>query len=213
MQLRQLHPVAESHAMRRSHQHFVVDLEVLDEDVEHAPRHAFLDLEQGWRAVPQLAQALVDRFEQVVGFVFLNHHVGVADDAEDVRALDGRAGEQRLDVGADDVFDEDEGDAVAGERRRQRDEARQHRRQLDARELGTALVLDRHREVLAAVRDVRETDARDRRPAASAPARARAGSTPPGSAATASEYSVGSRNLMPCAASSGLSASFQHRAC
>ena len=75
--------------------------------------------------MPQLAQALVDRFEQVVGFVLLDHHVGVADDAEDVRALDGGAWKQRLDVGADDVFDEGEGDAVAGERRRQRDEARQ----------------------------------------------------------------------------------------
>ena len=108
MQLHELHPVAESQAMRRAHQHFVVDFEVLDEDVEHAPRHALFDLEQGRRAVPELAQALVDGFEQVVGLVFLNHHVGVADDAEDMRALDRRAREQRLDVGADDVFDEHE---------------------------------------------------------------------------------------------------------
>ena len=78
--------------MRGPHQHVVVYFEVLHEDVEHAPRHPLLDLEQGWRAVPQLAQPLIDGLEQVVGLVFLDHHVGVADDAEDVRALDRRAG-------------------------------------------------------------------------------------------------------------------------
>ena len=105
--------------MRGAHQHVVVDLEVLDQDVEHAPRHPLVDLQQRRRAVPQLAQALVDGLEQIVGLVFLNHHVGVADDAEDVRALDRRAREERLDVGADDVLEEHERRATAGQRRRQ----------------------------------------------------------------------------------------------
>ncbi len=46
MQLRQLHPVAEAHAVVASHDHVLVDLEVLDEDVEDALGHAFIDLEQ-----------------------------------------------------------------------------------------------------------------------------------------------------------------------
>ena len=110
----ELHPVAEPDAMRGAHQHLVVYFEVLHQDVEDAPRHPFLDLEEGGRAVPQLAQPLIDGFEKVVGLVFLDHHVGVADDAEHVRALDRRAREERLDVGAHDVLDEDEGGAAAG---------------------------------------------------------------------------------------------------
>ncbi len=142
--------------MRGPHQHVVVYFEVLHQDVEHAPRHPLLDLEQGRRAVPQLAQPLIDGFEQVVGLVFLDHHVGIADDAEDVRALDDRAREERLDVGAHDVLDEHERGAAAGKRRGELDEAWKHGRKLDARELRASLVLDRDREVLAAVGDVRE---------------------------------------------------------
>ena len=46
--------------------------------------------------------------EQVVGLVLLDHDVGVADDAEEVRALHLRAGKQGLHVGADDVLEERE---------------------------------------------------------------------------------------------------------
>ena len=60
-------------------------------------------------------QAAVDGLEQVVGLVLLDLEVGVADDAEQVRALDLRAGEQLLDVGADHVLEEDERrDRLAG---------------------------------------------------------------------------------------------------
>jgi hypothetical protein len=51
-----------------------------------------VDLQQRQRAVAQLLQAAVHRLEQVVGLVLLDDHVGVADDAEQVRALDLRAG-------------------------------------------------------------------------------------------------------------------------
>ena len=61
-------------------------------------RHVGFDLQQRQRAVAQLLQAAVDGLEQVVGLVLLDHHVGVADDAEQVRAFDLRAGEQLLDV-------------------------------------------------------------------------------------------------------------------
>ena len=75
--------------------------------VKHAPRHVGFDLQQRQRAVAQLLQAAVDRLEQVVGLVLLDHHVGVADDAEQVRAFDLRAREELLDVAADHVLEED----------------------------------------------------------------------------------------------------------
>ena len=68
-------------------QHVLVDLEVLDEDVEHASWHALVDLKHRRKAVSQLAKALVHRLQQVVGFVLLDHHVGVAHDAENVAPL------------------------------------------------------------------------------------------------------------------------------
>ena len=52
-----------------------------------------LDLQQRDRAVPELLQAAFDGLEQVVGLVLLDLEVGVADDAEQVRALDLRARE------------------------------------------------------------------------------------------------------------------------
>ena len=98
VQLRERVPVAEPHPLGGAHDDVLVDLEVLDQDVQHAPRHVGFDLQQRQRAVAQLLQAAVDRLEQVVGLVLLDHHVGVADDAEQVRAFDLRAGEQLLDV-------------------------------------------------------------------------------------------------------------------
>ena len=92
----------------RPHDDVVGDLEVLDQDVEHARRHVRFDLQQRDRAVAQLLQAAVDRLEQIVRFVLLDLQVGVAHDAEQVRALHLRAGKQLLDVGADDVLEEHE---------------------------------------------------------------------------------------------------------
>ena len=136
MDLRQLHPVAEPEAVRRAENDVVGDLEVLGEDVEDARRHVGVDLQQRDRAVAQLLQAAVDGLEQVVGLVLLDLEVGVADDAEQVRALHLRAREELLHVGADDVFEEDEGLPVARRATlRQLDEPRQHVRHLHAREL------------------------------------------------------------------------------
>ena len=117
MQLGERAPVAEPHPIRGAHHHIVFDLEVLHQDVEDAPRHVRLDLQQRQRAVAQLLEAAIHRLQQVVGLVFLDHHVGVADDAEEVRALDLRAGEELLDVAANDVFEEHErGAAGCGDR-------------------------------------------------------------------------------------------------
>ena len=67
-----------------------------------------VDLQQRDRAVPQLLQAAVDGLEQVVGLVLLDLEVGVANDAEQMRALHLRSGEELLHVRVDDVLEEDE---------------------------------------------------------------------------------------------------------
>ena len=75
-----------------------------------------VDLQQRDRAVAELLQAAVDGLEQVVGLVLLDLEVGVANDAEQVRALHLRAREELLHVRVDDVFEEDEGLPVARRR-------------------------------------------------------------------------------------------------
>jgi uncharacterized protein YifE (UPF0438 family) len=73
-----------------------------------------------------------------------------------VRALDVGAREQLVDVRADDVLDEGEGEPIASHRFGNADESRQHVGDLDARELRPVAVPDDDREVLAQVRDERE---------------------------------------------------------
>ena len=126
MKPRELRPVAEPETILRSQDDLVADLEVLGEDVEDARRHAGLDVQQRDRAAPELPQAAIDALEQVVGFVLFDLEIRVADDAEQIRALDLRAREELLDVGANDVLDEDEVvPPCRTDRLRQRDEARQ----------------------------------------------------------------------------------------
>ena len=66
------------------------------------------------RAVPELLEAPIDRLEQIVGAVFLDLHVGVADDAEEVRARRRRGPGKRLaQIQPHDVLEKREGVAVA----------------------------------------------------------------------------------------------------
>ena len=88
MQACEPRPVSKPHALRRANDDIVADLEVFDQDVEDAARHVLLDLKQRQRAVAQLLETTVDGFEKVVRLVFLDHHVGVPDDAEQMGALD-----------------------------------------------------------------------------------------------------------------------------
>ena len=125
--------------------------------IRHPARHVLFDLKQGERTIAQLLEAPVDGFEQVVGFVLLNHHVGVADDAEQVRAFDVCARKQLLDVAADHIFEKHIGRAsVRREVFGNRNEPGQHPRHFYARELGAAAVPDAHRQIHAQVRDVRK---------------------------------------------------------
>jgi hypothetical protein len=68
-----------------------------------------------------------------------------------VRVEELGAGEQLGEVFPDDVFEEGERVRTARDAIGQAHEARQHRRDLDARKLRAAVVLDGHGEVLAFV--------------------------------------------------------------
>ena len=111
-------------------------------------------------AAPELLEAAIDRLQQVVGPVFLQLHVGIAEDAEQVRAGDVEAREELGEIHPHDVFEKDERVPAAGHGAGQRDEARQDVGNLHARELRPPLMPDRDRQILAAIRDERERMAR-----------------------------------------------------
>ena len=94
---------AKSEAVGAAHHDVVVDLEVLDEDVEHAPRHVGFDLQQRRRAVAQLLEAAGRRVSsRSSASSSCDHHVGVANDPEEMRARAPRCpGNSSRDVCAD----------------------------------------------------------------------------------------------------------------
>src|SRR5262245_14064434 len=107
MKPRELRPVAEANTILRPQNDLVADLEVLGQDVEDARRHPGLDVQQRDGAAPELTQAAVDALEQIVGFVLFDLEVRIADDSEQIRALDLGSGEELLDIRADDILNED----------------------------------------------------------------------------------------------------------
>ena len=115
-------------------------------------RHRPLDLEPDRLAEAPAAELLLDRQEQVVGLVLLDREVGVARDPEEVVLLDLHPGEQRVEVGLDDLVDQDEA------RRLDLEQARQDLRDLDPREpaLAGLRVAQPDRDRQAERRDVRE---------------------------------------------------------
>ncbi len=153
---RELHPIAKAEPVREPKDRVLLDLKVVDQDVQHAPRHRGLSLQHRQRAVPALAEPLVHRLEQIVGFVFLDDEVGIADHAKEVGAFHIGTGKQRLHVGPHRVFKPDEGLAVRREVRRQQQEPRQHVGQLHTREFRPAAMFDDDRQILAEIRNVRE---------------------------------------------------------
>ena len=155
VQLGQGVPVAKAQPLGGARDHVFANLEVFDQDAQHALGHVGFDVQQRQRAMAQLLEAAVDGFEQVVGLVLLDHHVGVADDPEEVRAFHLGAREQGLDVAPNHILEEHvRHPAIGGEVFGQGDEARQHARHLDARELGAAGVPHAHGQVHAQVRNV-----------------------------------------------------------
>ena len=130
----------------------VGELELAAQQVEHLVGHRGVDLEAHDAPEPAATpQHRRDRFEEVLGFVF-DLEVGVAGDAEREARQDLHAGEQRVEARRDHLLEQHE--ALVG----QREEARQQRRHLHAREPHFAVgrIAHRHREAQGQVRDVGE---------------------------------------------------------
>ena len=73
------------------------------------PGHRALDLEPHDLAEAALAELLLDGQQQVVRLVLLDRDVGVAGHPEQVVVADLHAREQRVEVGGDDLLDQDVG--------------------------------------------------------------------------------------------------------
>src|ERR671930_1496874 len=121
------------------------------------------------RAKPPPSDAGFHRFEQVICLQFLDEDVRVTDDPKGMGGEDFHAWEQRLQVGGDDLLEPDEILMVpyrsifmyCPRRTRERDQARQGARYLDAGEMLPSFeVTDEHRKVKAQVRNMGERPTR-----------------------------------------------------
>ena len=132
--------------------------ELRQQQLAQRRRHRRVHLDPHHLGEPPVAHFLLDQAEQVVGLVVIvvDLEVGVAGDPEGVPAQDLHAGEERLEIGADDLLQRHE---LVG--RDQRHPARQDLRHLHP---GEALLAVRapqhHRERQAQVGDVGERMAR-----------------------------------------------------
>ena len=84
------------------------DLQVRQQQIANALRHIVLDRQAHHRAKAALAHALLDRAQQVGGLLLLDLHIGVARDPEDVGFDHLHAGEQRIHIFGDHLFEPDE---------------------------------------------------------------------------------------------------------
>ena len=71
-------------------------------------RHLRVGLEQRNRSVPERPQALIDGLQQVVGLLFQQHDVRIANDSKQVGALDTHARKQLRQVEPNDVLEKGE---------------------------------------------------------------------------------------------------------
>ena len=128
-------------------------LELGRQEVRQVLAHVGLDLEPEGLAEATAAQLHFDGDQEVVRLVLFESEVGVAGDPEGVVVADGHAGEQRVQVGGDDLLERDEALAVGHD-----DEAGQGRRHLDPGDASLARggVLHLDHQVEREVRDVRE---------------------------------------------------------
>ena len=132
-------------------------LELGRQQVRQLLAHVGLDLEAERLAEAAAAQLHLDGHEEVVGLVLFEGEVGVAGDPEGVVVPDGHPGEQRLQVGRDDLLERHEALAVGHDH-----EAGQRRRDLDPGDaaLPRRRVLHLDHQVERQVRDVGEGVAR-----------------------------------------------------
>ena len=138
----------------------LVELELLQQELDHRRRDLLDHLEPDRVAEVPLQQLALQRDAQVLDFFLVDEELGVPRHPELVGPLDRHAGEQLVHVGMQDRSQVDEGVFAVPDRGRQPDRARQDARRLhdrDARaaaECIAALQLDD--EVEALVEDARE---------------------------------------------------------
>ena len=135
-----------------------VQLQLANEGVEHLVAHVVGHLEAHRLVEAPAAQLHLHRLEEVLGLFLLEGEVGVAGHPEHRRLLDHHPGEQRVEVGEDQLLDRQE------PRRVDLDQPREHGRHLDPGEpavvaLGVR-VRDHRRDARGEVGDVRERVAR-----------------------------------------------------
>ena len=153
----------EAHEVHRScHDVEIVALEaeLREEEARHRLRHVVGDFEAYGVAEMALRQFALQRLAQVLHLLLLDEEIGVARDAELIRAQHRHAGEELTHVRVQDRGEEDEVVGTGGDVVRQADDARQHARRLHDRgariapERVAAFELDR--EIEALVEDARE---------------------------------------------------------
>ena len=112
--VQRVEPPQPAQVERRAHPEHAVgaDLELGRQQVGQVLAHVGLDLEPEGLAEAAAAQLHLDRDEQVVRLVLFEREVGVAGDPEGVVVPDGHPGEQRVQVGRDDLLQRDEALAV-----------------------------------------------------------------------------------------------------
>ena len=132
------------------------DVELLDQQVEGDVVDLLGDLEADRGTEPPPQELGLERLDEVLGLVLLDHHVLIAREAERVVVEDLHAREEVFEVIRDDVFEGDVPRPVAVAR--DLDEPGEHRRDLEPGEVLTprAGVADADREVERQPRDVRE---------------------------------------------------------
>ena len=81
-----------------------MQVELTHEQLEHLVADRIGDLEAYGTVEATAAKLHLDGFQQVVGFFLLDRQVGVAGDPEGGGLLDDHPGEQRLEVGDDEIL-------------------------------------------------------------------------------------------------------------
>jgi hypothetical protein len=87
-----------------------LDLQIGSQHFEHAFRHLLGDFQPDHGAESPLTYALLHRFQQVLGFEFLDGEIGVTRDAEGMGSHDLHSGKQIAEVGGDQLLQPHERD-------------------------------------------------------------------------------------------------------
>ena len=132
------------------------DVELVLKELERLVVHVFGHFQADGGTKASTQQFFFERLQQVLGLVLFNGDVFVTSDPERMVVNDLHAGEEHFQVLGNEIFEQDEPVLALG--RLQWIQARQHRRHLEACEvgLGAFRVAHSHREVQRKARDIGE---------------------------------------------------------